>query len=147
MSDEEFEEDDAEVVDDLDEEDLEDDDALEDDLDTDVEDDADLPAVVDLAAILNTSASAVDVNAALKAAADGPMKGILAYSTDELVSIDFKDDPRSAIIDAPSTILVDKTQVKILAWYDNEWGYANRLVDLVELIGAHDDGELAEHAR
>jgi glyceraldehyde 3-phosphate dehydrogenase len=74
--------------------------------------------------------SAAEVNSLLRAAADGPLRGILGYEERPLVSVDYKDDPRSAIIDAPSTMVVGGTQVKILAWYDNEWGYANRLVEL-----------------
>ena len=69
-----------------------------------------------------------------QAAADGPLKGILGYEERPLVSIDFKDDPRSAIVDAPSTMVVDETQVKILAWYDNEWGYVNRMVELARKV-------------
>ncbi len=64
----------------------------------------------------------------------GPLAGILGYETRPLVSIDFKDDPRSGIVDALSTKVTDHTQVKILAWYDNEWGYANRLVDLAAIV-------------
>jgi glyceraldehyde 3-phosphate dehydrogenase len=75
-----------------------------------------------------------EVNALLKKAADGPLKQILGYEERPLVSVDFKDDPRSAIIDAPSTMVTDGTQVKILAWYDNEWGYANRYVELARKI-------------
>jgi len=71
-----------------------------------------------------------EVNALLKKAAAGPLTGILAYEERPLVSIDFKDDPHSSIIDAPSTMVTDGTQVKILAWYDNEWGYANRYAEL-----------------
>jgi glyceraldehyde 3-phosphate dehydrogenase len=78
-----------------------------------------------------------EVNALMKAAAsDGPLAGILGYEERPLVSVDFKDDPRSAIVDAPSTKVTDETQVKVLAWYDNEWGYANRLVELAALVGA-----------
>lgn len=77
-----------------------------------------------------------EVNGLLKAAADGPLKGILGYEERPLVSIDFKDDPRSAIVDAPSTMLVDRTQVKILAWYDNEWGYVNRMAELARKVAA-----------
>src|SRR5207342_1396548 len=69
-----------------------------------------------------------EVNGLLSAAADGPLAGILGYEERPLVSVDYKDDPRSGIVDAPSTMVTDATQVKILAWYDNEWGYANRLV-------------------
>jgi glyceraldehyde 3-phosphate dehydrogenase len=70
----------------------------------------------------------------LKTAADSSLKGILGYEERPLVSIDYKDDPRSAIVDAPSTMVTDGTQVKILAWYDNEWGYANRLVELARIV-------------
>ncbi len=74
------------------------------------------------------------VNELLKAAADGPLQGILGYEERPLVSIDYKDDPRSSIIDALSTMVVNETQVKILAWYDNEWGYANRMVELARKV-------------
>lgn len=74
------------------------------------------------------------VNGLLKAAADGPLQGILGYEERPLVSIDYKDDPRSSIIDALSTMVVNETQVKILAWYDNEWGYANRMVELARKV-------------
>jgi len=76
-----------------------------------------------------------EVNQLLQAAADGPLAGILGYETRPLVSIDFKDDPRSGIVDAPSTMVTDGTQVKVLAWYDNEWGYVNRMVELAALVG------------
>jgi glyceraldehyde 3-phosphate dehydrogenase len=75
-----------------------------------------------------------EVNSLLKAAAEGELKGILGYEELPLVSIDYKDDPRSSIIDALSTMVVDETQVKILAWYDNEWGYANRMVELARKV-------------
>ncbi len=77
-----------------------------------------------------------EVNALLAAAAErGPLVGILGYEERPLVSVDYKGDPRSAIVDALSTMVVDGTQVKILAWYDNEWGYANRMVDLARIVG------------
>jgi len=91
-------------------------------------------SVVDLAAMLIKTTSAEEVNAALKAAADGPLKGILAFSTDELVSIDFKGNPHSSIIDAAYTKVMDGNFVKVLSWYDNEWGYSNRCVDLLRLM-------------
>ncbi len=69
------------------------------------------------------------------AAADGPLKGILGYETRPLVSADYVNDPRSAIVDAPSTMVVNGTQVKVFAWYDNEWGYAARLADVARLVG------------
>ena len=76
-----------------------------------------------------------EVNGLLKAAADsGPLAGILGYEERPLVSIDFKGDPRSAIIDAPSTMIVDGTLVKIYAWYDNEWGYSNRMAELARKV-------------
>jgi len=91
-------------------------------------------SVVDLAAVLNKSTSAEEINAALKAAADGPMKGILAYSTAPLVSIDFKGNPNSSIVDAEYTKVMDGNFAKVLSWYDNEWGYSNRCVDLLRLL-------------
>jgi glyceraldehyde 3-phosphate dehydrogenase len=77
-----------------------------------------------------------EVNAFLKQAAEGPLKPILGYEERPLVSVDFKDDPRSSIIDAPSTMVTDGTQVKILAWYDNEWGYANRYAELARKVAS-----------
>ena len=77
-----------------------------------------------------------EVNGLLETAAHGPLAGILGYEERPLVSVDFKDDPRSGIVDAPSTMVTDGTQVKILAWYDNEWGYANRLAELARTVGA-----------
>ena len=91
-------------------------------------------SVVDLAALVDKKTTAEEVNAALKAAADGPLKGILAYETQELVSIDFKGNPHSSIIDAPCTKVMDGDFVKVISWYDNEWGYSNRCVDLLRLI-------------
>jgi glyceraldehyde 3-phosphate dehydrogenase len=77
-----------------------------------------------------------EVNALLRAAADGPLAGILGYEERPLVSVDFRGDPRSAVVDALSTMVTDGTQVKVLAWYDNEWGYANRLVELAATVAA-----------
>ncbi len=91
-------------------------------------------SVVDLAAMLSKNTTAEEVNGAFKAAADGPMKGILAYSTAPLVSIDFKGNPNSSIIDAEYTKVMDGNFVKVLSWYDNEWGYSNRCVDLLRLL-------------
>ncbi|NVK41135.1 MAG: ArsJ-associated glyceraldehyde-3-phosphate dehydrogenase [Oceanospirillaceae bacterium] len=79
--------------------------------------------------------TAEEVNAMLKAAAEGELKGILGYEERPLVSIDYKTDPRSSIIDALSTLVVNGTQVKIYAWYDNEWGYANRTAELALKVG------------
>ena len=77
-----------------------------------------------------------EVNGLLAEAALGPLAGILGYEERPLVSVDYKDDPRSAIVDALSTMVVDGTHVKILAWYDNEWGYANRLAELARIVAA-----------
>ena len=82
------------------------------------------------------STTVEEVNDILKAAAEGPLAGILGYEERPLVSIDFLNDPRSAIVDALSTMVIDGTQVKILAWYDNEWGYVNRMVELAAMIAA-----------
>lgn len=80
--------------------------------------------------------TAQEVNALFKAAAEGPMKGILGYEARPLVSTDYTNDERSSIVDAPSTMVVNGTQVKIYAWYDNEMGYAHRLVDVALMVGA-----------
>ncbi|WP_146910228.1 ArsJ-associated glyceraldehyde-3-phosphate dehydrogenase [Arenimonas daejeonensis] len=76
-----------------------------------------------------------EVNALFKAAAEGPLKGILGYETRPLVSIDYRTDPRSSIVDGPFTMVVNGTQVKVFAWYDNEWAYANRTVELARKVG------------
>jgi glyceraldehyde 3-phosphate dehydrogenase len=81
--------------------------------------------------------TADEVNALFKAAADGPLKGILGYEERPLVSADYTNDTHSGIIDAPSTMVVNGTQVKIYAWYDNEMGYAHRLVDVALMVGQH----------
>jgi glyceraldehyde 3-phosphate dehydrogenase (phosphorylating) len=91
-------------------------------------------SLVDLAAVLDKKTTGEEVNAALKEAADGPLKGILAMSTEELVSIDFKGNPHSSIVDAPYTKVMDGDFVKILSWYDNEWGYSSRCVDLLRML-------------
>jgi len=75
-----------------------------------------------------------EVNALFKTASESVLKGVLGYETRPLVSADYTNDPRSGIIDAPSTMVIDNTQVKILAWYDNEWGYVNRMIDLANMI-------------
>ncbi|MBY6163572.1 ArsJ-associated glyceraldehyde-3-phosphate dehydrogenase [Mameliella alba] len=79
--------------------------------------------------------TAEEVNALFKSAAEGELKDILGYEERPLVSTDYTNDPRSSIVDAPSTMVVNGTQVKIYAWYDNEWGYAYRLVDVAHLVG------------
>jgi glyceraldehyde 3-phosphate dehydrogenase len=93
-------------------------------------------SVVDLVAELDREATAEQLNEAFAKAAEGPLKGILRVSTEPLVSIDFLGDPHSSIVDAPNTKVLDGRLVKVLAWYDNEWGYANRVVDLARLVGS-----------
>jgi glyceraldehyde 3-phosphate dehydrogenase len=91
-------------------------------------------SVVDLAALVDRKTTGDEVNAALKEAAGGPLKGILAYSDEELVSIDFKGNPNSSIVDTAYTKVMDGDFVKVLSWYDNEWGYSSRCVDLLRLL-------------
>jgi glyceraldehyde 3-phosphate dehydrogenase (phosphorylating) len=92
-------------------------------------------SVVDLSVKLAKSTSAEAINAAMKAAADGPLKGILAYSDEPLVSVDFLGNPHSSILDAQSTKVMGGNFAKVLSWYDNEWGYSNRVVDLARAVG------------
>jgi len=91
-------------------------------------------SIVDLAAVMNREATAEEVNAALRKAADGPLKGILSCSDDELVSIDFRGNPYSSIVDMPYTKVMEGDFLKVLSWYDNEWGYSNRCVDLLRTL-------------
>ena len=91
-------------------------------------------SVVDLNAILEKDATAEEINAAFKVAADGPLRGILEYVTAPLVSIDFRGNPHSSIIDAAYTKVLDGDFIKVMAWYDNEWGYSNRCVDLLKKL-------------
>jgi glyceraldehyde 3-phosphate dehydrogenase len=91
-------------------------------------------SVVDLAALVDKKTTGDEVNAAFKRAADGPLKGIMEYVEAPLVSIDFRGNPHSSIIDAPYTKVMDGDFVKVLSWYDNEWGYSNRCVDLLRLL-------------
>jgi glyceraldehyde 3-phosphate dehydrogenase len=88
-------------------------------------------SVVDLVAELEKDVTAEEINAAMKAAADGPLQGILEYCEDPIVSVDVIDNPASSIFDAQSTAVMDGNFVKVLSWYDNEWGYSNRVVDLI----------------
>ena len=85
---------------------------------------------------VNRETTVEEVNQMLSDAAEGELNGILGYETRPLVSTDYTNDPRSGIIDAPSTMVVNGTQVKLYVWYDNEWGYANRLVDVALTVGA-----------
>jgi glyceraldehyde 3-phosphate dehydrogenase len=91
-------------------------------------------SIVDLAAILDKKTSTDEVNAAFRQAAEGPLKNILEYLEAPLVSVDFRGNPHSAILDAPYTKVMDGDFVKVLAWYDNEWGYSSRCVDLLRFI-------------
>jgi glyceraldehyde 3-phosphate dehydrogenase len=91
-------------------------------------------SVVDLVALVDKKTSAQEVNAALKDASTGALKGLLQFSEEELVSIDFKGNPHSSIVDAAYTKVMDGDFVKVLSWYDNEWGYSSRCVDLLRLL-------------
>jgi glyceraldehyde 3-phosphate dehydrogenase len=91
-------------------------------------------SVVDLVVFVEKSTSVDEVNKALQTAAKGPMKGILGYETAELVSVDYRGDDRSSIVDAPLTRVVAGNCVKVIAWYDNEWGYSCRVRDLVSFL-------------
>lgn len=91
-------------------------------------------SVVDLVAELDREVTAEEVNEALRLASEGELKGILGYTEEPLVSKDFNGDPRSSIVDALSTMVMDGNMVKVVSWYDNEWGYSNRVVDLAAYI-------------
>jgi glyceraldehyde 3-phosphate dehydrogenase len=91
-------------------------------------------SVTDLVVEVEKSTSADEVNAVLKAAAEGELKGIMAFSEEPLVSRDYNGNPNSSIIDGLSTMVVEGTMVKVVSWYDNEWGYSNRVVDLVAFM-------------
>jgi glyceraldehyde 3-phosphate dehydrogenase len=91
-------------------------------------------SIVDLVAVLKIKAAAEEVNAAFIKASKGELKGILSYTDEPLVSVDFMSNPNSAIVDGLSTKVIGDNLIKVLAWYDNEWGYSCRLVDLVKYI-------------
>ncbi len=93
-------------------------------------------SVVDLSALVEKKTTGEEINAALREAANGPMKGILSMSDDPLVSIDFRGNPNSSIIDTAYTKVMDGDLVKVVSWYDNEWGYSNRCVDLLRKLVA-----------
>ncbi len=93
-------------------------------------------SVVDLVCEVNKETTSEEVNAVLKREAEGKLKGILEFCVEPLVSIDFKHNPRSSIVDAALTKVVDKTSIKVVAWYDNEWGYSCRCVDLAAMMGS-----------
>jgi glyceraldehyde 3-phosphate dehydrogenase len=91
-------------------------------------------SVIDFVALTEKPVTAEAVNDALRAAAEGPMAGLLGYTEEELVSMDFKGDARSSIIDAPSTMVTGDRLLKVIAWYDNEWGYSCRVADLAKFM-------------
>ena len=91
-------------------------------------------SVTDFTAVLNKSASVDDINSAYKKSAESTLKGILEYTDEPLVSSDFKQNTHSTIIDGPSTMSMDGSLVKVVGWYDNEWGFASRMCDLTEYI-------------
>jgi glyceraldehyde 3-phosphate dehydrogenase (phosphorylating) len=92
-------------------------------------------SIVDLSVVLKRATDAESINTVMRQAADGPLKGILQYNDEPCVSVDFLGNPHSSILDALSTKVMDGTFAKVLAWYDNEWGYSNRVVDLALLMG------------
>jgi glyceraldehyde 3-phosphate dehydrogenase len=92
-------------------------------------------SITDLSVLLEKPASAEEINAVLKEAAEGSLRGILGYSEEPLVSRDYNGDPRSSIVDALSTMVVNGNMAKVVSWYDNEWGYSNRTVDLAVYMG------------
>ena len=94
-------------------------------------------SIVGLVAEVERETTAEQINQAFRKAADGPMKGILDVCDEPLVSIDFQGNPFSSIVDAQNTKVLEGTLVKVLSWYDNEWGYANRVVDLAALVSSH----------
>ena len=91
-------------------------------------------SVIDLTVELNKEASYEDICNAMKAAADGPMKGVLGYTTDKVVSTDFRGEARTSVFDADAGIALDKTFVKVVAWYDNEWGYSNKVLEMARVV-------------
>ena len=91
-------------------------------------------SIVDLVAEVEKNTTKEEVNSAMKKAADGPMRGILQYSDEPLVSVDFRKNSHSSILDAPYTSVIEGNMVKLLSWYDNEWGYSSRVVDLIKYI-------------
>ena len=91
-------------------------------------------SVVDLTVELNKEASYKDICAAMKAASEGPMKGVLGYTEDKVVATDFRGEPCTSVFDAEAGIALDSTFVKIVSWYDNEWGYSNKVLEMVRVI-------------
>ena len=97
-------------------------------------------SVIDFVAIVSLPANVGAVNAALKTAAENGLRDILAYTDDPVVSSDFKQDPHSSIVDGASTRVLDGNLVRTVAWYDNEWGYASRVADLIRFVASEESG-------
>jgi len=97
-------------------------------------------SLVDLTVELGKNATAEEINGAFRQAAAGPMKGILDVTDEELVSVDFRGNPHSSIVDAPLTKVVDGNLAKVFSWYDNEWGFSNRMKDLIRYMASRDKG-------
>ena len=93
-------------------------------------------SVVDLVAEVEVDVTAAEVNDALREAANGPLKGILDYTDEPLVSVDYLGNPASSTVDGLSTKVLDNRMVKVISWYDNEWGFSCRMVDLIKKVGA-----------
>jgi glyceraldehyde 3-phosphate dehydrogenase len=93
-------------------------------------------SVVDLTAELVKEASYDEIKAEMKAQSEGALKGVLGYTEDKVVATDFRGDPRTCIFDADAGIALDKTFVKLIAWYDNEWGYSNKCLDMVRVVAS-----------
>lgn len=94
-------------------------------------------SVTDFVAMLSKDATIESINAAMKKAAEGELKGILQYCEDPIVSSDIIGNPHSSVFDSELTYVIDKRMIKVIAWYDNEWGFSNRMIDLIELIARH----------
>ena len=92
-------------------------------------------SIVDLVAVLKKNVTVEEINSALKEASKNDLKGILDFTEQPLVSVDFRGNPHSSIVDGLSTMVIEDNMVKVLSWYDNEWGYSNRVVDLIKFIG------------
>jgi len=92
-------------------------------------------SLVDLVAELDKKVTKEEINAAMKAAANGPMKGVLQYTEDPIVSCDVVGNPHSSVFDALSTMVIQDNLVKVFSWYDNEWGFSNRMVDMIKILG------------
>jgi glyceraldehyde 3-phosphate dehydrogenase len=91
-------------------------------------------SLVDLTVQLKKSVTIDEVHKAMKTAAEGPMKGVLQYDTEQTVSVDYNDNPHSSIFDSTQTQIIDGTFLKVFAWYDNEWGYSQRMVDVAKYL-------------